>query len=110
MSKKKVVTTKKKDSKSKTKARVAPTTSRSRTVGGTTSRPELIFGKKNYTVMAIGVLAIILGMILMSGGGMEDPNEWKPEVIYGWRRTLIAPVFILIGLGLQIYAIFLKKE
>lgn len=103
MAKKKVVTTKKK------KGKIAPTTSRSK---AKVSAPpaEMIFGKKNYMFMGIGVGLILLGMLLMTGGGMDDPNEWKPEVIYGARRTLIAPIFILAGLGMQIYAIFVKKD
>lgn len=102
MSKKKVVTTKK-------KGKITPTTSRSKTKVSA-APTEMIFGKKNYLFMAIGVGLIFLGMMLMSGGGMENPNEWKPEVIYGTRRTLIAPIFILAGLGMQIYAIFVKKD
>ena len=110
MSKKKVVTTKKKKPSSPGKKQVLPTSSRSRTSGNTIAKQELIFGKQNYIYMAVGVGLIILGMILMSGGGMDNPEEWKPEVIYGWRRTLIAPICILAGLGIQIYAIFLRNQ
>lgn len=106
MSKKKVVTTKKKKQDNLTQ-RVAPTSSRSRAT--TTTPTELLFGKRNYMFMAIGFGLIILGMILMSGGGMDDPNTWDPDVIYSTRRTLLAPIVILAGLGMQIYAIFLKK-
>lgn len=49
---------------------------------------------------------MILGIILMSGGGMDNPNEWHPDVIYSFRRTVLAPIVILGGLGLEIYAIF----
>jgi len=104
MSKKKVVSTKKKNS-----GRVAPTTSRANAT--TIAAPSvLIFGKKNYMFMGIGVGLILLGMLLMSGGGMDDPNVWQPEVIYSKRRTLLAPIVILAGLVLQIYAIFLKDK
>jgi len=107
MAKKKIVTTKKKNTKAG-KSKVTPTTSRSRTTS-VSAPAEMIFGKKNYMFMAIGFGLILLGMILMSGGGMDNPNEWKPEVIYGARRTLLAPIVILAGLAMQIYAIFLKK-
>ena len=109
MSKKKVVTTKKKNS-SNEKSKVTPTSARSRSSANAATGDELIFGKQNYMFMAIGVGLIFLGMLLMSGGGMDDPNEWDPEVIYSLRRTLIAPIFILAGLGIQIYAIFLKNK
>ena len=110
MSKKKVVSTKKKNTSNKSNSKVSPTVSRARTSSSSSAKAPLIFGKENYMYMGIGVVLILLGMLLMSGGGMDDPNEWKPEVIYGTRRTLIAPIFILAGLGLQIYAIFLKKK
>jgi hypothetical protein len=92
MSKKKIVTTKK---NSKTdKSKVSPTTARSR--ASSSSAPiELIFGKKNYMFMGIGFGLILLGMLLMSGGGMTDPNEWNPDVIYSTRITLLAPIVIL---------------
>ena len=110
MSKKKIVTTKKKKSKSDDKTRVVPTSSRTRSSAASLPKSDLIFGKQNYIFMAIGVGLIFLGMLLMSGGGMDDPNEWKPEVIYSLRRTLLAPILILIGLVMQIYAIFLRGD
>jgi len=49
----------------------------------------------------------------MSGGGSDDPNVFNPE-IYNFRRIRLAPTLILIGLGIQIYAILVnpnkKKE
>lgn len=105
MSKKKVITTK----KNKHNPKVSPTTSRSRATT-MTAPTELIFGKKNYMFMGIGFGLILIGMLLMSGGGMENPNEWNPDVVYSTRRTLLAPIVILAGLGMQIYAIFVKKD
>ena len=93
------------------KKKVSPTTARGR--GGAArgaKKAPLIFGKQNYIYMAAGLGLIFLGLLLMSGGGMDDPNEWNPDVIYSWRRTFLAPVVILIGLGMEVYAIFLNKE
>jgi len=59
--------------------------------------------------MLIGLALIGLGMLLMSGGSMPSSDVWDENIIYSTRRTLIAPLVILIGLGLQIYAIFAKK-
>ena len=69
---------------------------------------ELIFNKDNYLWMGIGAVLVIAGMLLMSGGGMEDPNVWDENQIYGFRRTVLAPMVILAGLGVEIYAIFKK--
>lgn len=68
----------------------------------------LLFKKENYTFMAIGVGLIALGMILMLGGSMKDPNQWDENVIYSFRRITLAPIIILAGLATEIYAIFKK--
>lgn len=70
---------------------------------------EFIFQKKNYTFLFIGLALIVLGFILMSGGGSDDPNVFNPE-IYNFRRIRLAPTLILIGLGIQIYAILLNPN
>lgn len=72
---------------------------------GTTS--ELLYGKPFYTWMLIGVGFIVLGFILMAGGH-QGPNEWNADEIYSFRRTAVAPIVILIGLIIEIYAIFKK--
>ncbi|MCB0706302.1 MAG: DUF3098 domain-containing protein [Saprospiraceae bacterium] len=69
---------------------------------------EMIFGKDHYMWMGIGAVLIILGMLLMAGGGMDDPNNWDESQIYSFRRTVLAPMVILAGLGVEIYAIFKK--
>lgn len=68
-----------------------------------------IFQKKNYTFLFIGLAFIALGFILMSGGGSDDPNVFNPD-IYNFRRIRLAPTLILIGLGIQIYAILLNPN
>ena len=72
------------------------------------NKEELIFNKNNYMWMAIGLGSIFIGMLLMMGGAMKDPNTWDPNVIYSTTRTVIAPIFILLGLGIEVYAIFKK--
>ncbi|WP_054558405.1 DUF3098 domain-containing protein [Croceitalea dokdonensis] len=72
-------------------------------------RMEFIFQKKNYTFLFIGLALIALGFILMAGGGSDDPNVFNPE-IYNFRRIRLAPTLILIGLGIQIYAILLNPN
>ena len=69
----------------------------------------LLFNRKNYIIIGIGCGLIALGLLLMLGGGMKDPNVWDESVIYSFRRTLLAPVVILAGLATQIYAIFYRK-
>lgn len=70
---------------------------------------EFIFQKKNYIFLFIGIVFIALGFILMSGGGSDDPNVFNPD-IYNFRRIRLAPTLVLIGLGIQVYAILLKPN
>tara|TARA_B100000768_G_scaffold181736_1_gene206073 strand:- start:48 stop:293 length:246 start_codon:yes stop_codon:yes gene_type:complete len=70
---------------------------------------DFIFEKKNYQVMLIGIIFIIVGFTLMSGGGSDDPNVFNPE-IYNFRRIRLAPTLVLIGFGIQVYAILLNPR
>ncbi|AEM70059.1 hypothetical protein Murru_1012 [Allomuricauda ruestringensis DSM 13258] len=70
---------------------------------------EFVFQKKNYLFLFIGLAFIALGYILMSGGGSDDPEVFNPE-IYNFRRIRLAPTLILIGLGIQVYAILLNPN
>lgn len=67
---------------------------------------ELIFTKENYLWIGIGLLVMATGFILMLGGAMPSPDVWEPERIYSFRRITLAPIVILIGLAIQVYAIF----
>ena len=72
-------------------------------------KQDFIFQKKNYLFMFIGLALISLGFILMSGGGSDDPNVFNPE-IYNFRRIRLAPTLVLIGLGIEVYAILLNPH
>ena len=73
------------------------------------NKAVFIFGKKNYKFIFIGLAFIALGFILMSGGGTDDPNVFNEE-IFSWRRIHLAPTLVLIGSGIQIYAILLNPD
>jgi len=70
---------------------------------------NFIFKKRNYKIMIFGLIIIAVGFILMSGGGSEDPNNFSPD-IYNFRRIRLAPTLVLLGLGIQIYAILSTKK
>ncbi|MEL6916426.1 MAG: DUF3098 domain-containing protein [Bacteroidota bacterium] len=72
-------------------------------------KSEFIFQKKNYMFLFIGLACIALGFILMSGGGTDDPNVFNEE-IYNFRRIRLAPTLVLIGLGIEVYAILLNPH
>ena len=68
------------------------------------NKPEFLFDKVNYKILLIGLAVIILGFILMSGGGSEDPNVFN-EAIFSFRRIRLAPTVVLFGFGITIYSI-----
>lgn len=70
---------------------------------------NFLFGKRNYILLFAGLGLIALGYILMAGGGSDDPNVFNPE-IFSTRRIRIAPLVVLLGLGLQILAIMLPPK
>jgi len=75
----------------------------------TKQKTDFIFKKANYKLMLIGLAVIAIGFLLMSGGGSDDPNVFNPE-IYNFRRIRLAPTLVLIGFGIQIYAILFNKK
>ncbi len=104
-SKKKVVTT----ARAK---KTEPTVSRKKAsaMSSTVSQAPLIFSKTNLMLMLGGIALIAIGLVLMSGGAMPSPDVWDENLIYSKRRTVLAPLVIISGLVLEIYAIFKKND
>lgn len=69
-----------------------------------------LFGKENYLYMGIGIACILIGFALMSGGKSPDPHGFNPDEIYSFRRITLAPIVILIGFGIEAYAIMMKRD
>jgi|TARA_B110000467_G_C18010895_1_gene310463 hypothetical protein len=67
------------------------------------------FGKRNYQLLITGVVLIAAGFILMSGGGSDDPNVFS-DAIFNTQRLTVAPILILSGLVLEIFAILHKPK
>ena len=107
---KKVVTTAKKQVATTTNTSIAPTRSRRKTTStsSTIATEPLLFGKQNYLLMGAGFGLILLGLLLMSGGAMPSPDVWDENIIYGFRRTVLAPLLMVAGLIVEVIAIFKK--
>lgn len=67
-------------------------------------KQSFVFEKKNYLLMGLGILFMIIGYLLMQGGGSEDPNVFNEE-IFNARRITWAPLMLIIGLVIEVYAI-----
>ncbi|HEY4209002.1 MAG TPA: DUF3098 domain-containing protein [Puia sp.] len=86
------------------------------TKGATKSAPVApyqtapLFGKDNYRWMLIGLILIALGLICMGGGKSKDPNVFNPKEVYSFTRITLAPILILGGFVVEIFAIFRKDK
>ena len=69
-----------------------------------------LFGKQNYLLMALGGVIIALGMFLMAGGKSPNPNVFDYKEVYSKTRITVAPIVIIIGLAVEIFAIFRKSK
>ena len=69
-----------------------------------------LFDNRNYMWMGIGLLCILIGFFLLSGGKSPDPHQFNYKEIYSFRRVTLAPIVIMIGFGIEAYAIMLKRK
>jgi xanthine/uracil permease len=72
------------------------------------SRP--LFEKENFIWMIAGAVVMIIGFLLMSGGRSDDPNVFDKNQVYSATRITVAPIVILIGLVIEIFAIFRQPK
>lgn len=71
---------------------------------------KMVLGKENYYLILIGLAVIIIGFILMSGGKWDDPNVFPEAELYSTRRITIAPIVVIIGFAIEIYAVFHRSK
>ena len=67
------------------------------------------FGKENYILLLAGLFFILLGFLLMIGGGSKDPRVFNNE-IFDFRRLTLAPILILAGYVIELFAIMKKPR
>jgi len=69
-----------------------------------------LFGKENYKWMVIGLVVMAIGFFLMAGGKSSDPNVFNDKDVYSTTRITIAPILIIAGLIIEIFAIMKKPK
>ena len=72
-------------------------------------KTTFLFQRGNYVLMLAGLALIVLGLVLMSGGGSEDPNVYNPE-LFSARRIVVAPFLIVLGFAVEVWAIMRKPK
>ena len=67
-----------------------------------------LFGKENFIWMLAGAAVMALGFFLMSGGKSADPTKFMDGEVYSTTRITIAPILIIAGFIIEIFAIMKK--
>ncbi len=71
---------------------------------------KMAVGRRGITLMIAGVLVMIAGFILLSGGGVKDPQVFNWSM-FDFRRLGTAPVTIVAGvLGIAVGIIHKEKK
>ena len=70
---------------------------------------DFVFKKKNYMILIASLVSILLGITLMIGGGSEDPTKFSEE-IFNFQRLTLAPILIVSGFVLGVFAIMIKSK
>jgi hypothetical protein len=76
----------------------------------TSTTNSVLFGRENYIWMAIGLAVLALGFFLMAGGKSADPKVFDPKEVYSTTRITIAPILIIAGFIIEIFAIMKKPK
>jgi len=66
--------------------------------------------RKNIIYLLAGLVLMIIGYILMTGGGATDPSVFPGKEMFSFRRITLAPLFILVGFVVEIFAIMYKPK
>ncbi len=72
--------------------------------------PSTLFGKENLYLMLGGLVVMGLGFFLMAGGKSSGPNQFDYNTVYSTTRITIAPILIIAGLVIEIFAIIRKPK
>ena len=70
---------------------------------------DFAFTKQNYILLLIGIALICVGLLLMIGGGSDDPTIFSDKIFDSQRLTL-APILIALGFIVEIFAIMHKPK
>jgi len=74
------------------------------------TKNELAFGKENYKLFIAAVVVVTIGYLLMVGGGSDDPNVFNADELFSPVRITVAPMVVLVGFALGVYAIMKKSK
>ena len=65
---------------------------------------QMAITPKGLKYLLVGLIVMISGYILMMGGGSEDPEVFN-YAMFDFRRMVVAPIVIILGIVIEIVAI-----
>lgn len=65
---------------------------------------RMALSMRNYVLLLIGAVIIVIGFVLMSGGTPATPEQFSDD-IFSWRRITLAPIVVIVGFAFEIYGI-----
>lgn len=71
---------------------------------------QSLFSRENYIWMLAGLAVIAFGFLLMAGGKSADAKVFDPKEVYSTTRITIAPLLIIAGFIIEIFAIMKKSK
>ena len=70
----------------------------------------MALSRENFKYIIVGCIVVIVGFILMSGGGTEDPAQFNEEELFSFRRITLAPFFVMLGYGVVLFGILKRPK
>ncbi len=59
---------------------------------------------KGLKYLLVGLIVMVSGYILMTGGGSDDPEVFN-YAMFDFRRMVAAPIVIILGIVIEIVAV-----
>ena len=72
-------------------------------------KKNFAMGRRGMRMMLLGLLIIVAGFVMLSGGGVDDPEVFNYEM-FNVRRLVLAPLLMLAGIVVEIVAIMCRRE
>lgn len=68
------------------------------------NNPKMAITPKGLRYLLIGLIVMVSGYVLMSGGGSTDPEVFNYDM-FDFRRMVAAPIVIILGIVIEVVAI-----
>lgn len=73
-------------------------------------KTKMTLSKENYKFIILGCIIVVLGFVLMSGGGTDNPNEFNEGELFSFRRITLAPFFVILGYMVVLYGVMKRPK